>query len=776
MPQGQGLTVVKSEPLPAGTPPPGPGALRVVTSQPLPGSRGPGAAAPPVSGRGGGAGNTRIAAATPPPTEPFYPGGWKGAAQDAAGVAGGIGATALATALLPEAAPVAGVAGVAKALPYAARVARGAIGILGAGTGGAAAAGATGSPLTAQAPPSGEEPDSVVDAFKRQAEMEAAGLGTGWVINALGRRMIGSTVGRKADQWLRGTREAHLEDAQRILDQARDAVHAHAAATSRESVARAATAAGHEADAVAAQQQAMSAEATARAAKSFGETQAGQIRQQWPTGAALLQPAHAATPPPNLPRQAATQVKAVVEGPAKRALDQIGQAVETAAESGPPVDFRPIKAQAQAMYAHTQPAAAGGAIPPDVAGYFSNVDEATIRQIFAKGGVALEEAHPLPGVLRQIQEAPDTVPFADAHRYKRMLDDAIGWRPAGAVQAPAKKQLAQITKGVRGQIRTMMASHAPYTQATQAYRDAAILYAPGGLARKIQATAEVNPEAVVNTLVKVQEPTKLQMLREVLLHHAEQGGDPERGRQAWQAVQAAVMEKHLIRPGLDKFDQSVAKMHPEFLHALTEDGPARGVFERLRQMAEAVKSIEGRTAATVDVATADARAARTRQAAAEGKASVLRQQSKQVAAQRAVEQTDLRAETTRAARNLREARKPTAAEKAFGESSLATAPPPATVGSELAYAAAAPPGSPRQLAGTARLVLRGPKVNDLIRWASLSPTGTQAFVRAVTSPAPGQAIAALIRLKDWMGGAQPPTMAVGHQQGQPAAVPPPGPR
>ncbi len=805
------------------------------------GRGGPPPAAPSAGGRGAGPGDTRRAAATPPPSHEFYPGGWKAAGQDFAGMVGGGLATAGATALLPEAAAVAGVTGVAKMLPMAARVARGAIGVAGAGAAGGGAALAEGAPLSG-----GEE--SAAAAFKRQAEMEAYGLGTGWALSGLGRRAIASRVAGKAKEWLEATRNVNMDDVTGIFQRAQDAIRSHArqGAEMRLAQTEATNALGDVVQGAKTEARGAFGAATAtkeglpqqiEGIRARGATAEAAAKARWPQTEAqvtppqrpqgggparyahtqdgfggpdipmyeVTDPAHALagshvsgatltehgipipshTPPPsgNPTARAAQSTAEVVSGPAQRSLDKLGQAVEGAAESGPSVSLAPVKAKAQAMVAKTQPGSGEGAIPPEVQAQFGKpgaVDPALIRQRLLDAGVQLEEAHPLPGVLAKLNDLPDDVSFADAHKYKRLLDDAIGWKPAGAVKAPARGQLKQITKGVRGQIREAMAGHAPYEQATAAYRDASTLFGPQGLARKIQAAASANPEALVNSLVKPSEPSKLQMLKEVLTHHAAEGGGAEAGQEAWQQVQSTVMYKHLIQPGIENFDKSVAKMHPEFLHTLTGDPYARQVYTRLQTMSEAVKGIRDQTAMEIRGArgetarvTAGHKAvgqeARGRQWAAEGQKATLTRQGAAVNAQHAVEGQELQERRALASRDVAEARKPTDAEREFGRSSLSKPPSAASEGSDIAYAAMSPAGSPRQIAGAARLVLRGPKVNDLVRWASLSPRGTQMFVRAVTGPAPGQAIAAMIRLYDWEHGEGGPAQAPVRK----AATPPP---
>jgi hypothetical protein len=773
--------------------------------------------AQPVSGRAGGPGNTQIAAATPPPSQPFYPGGWKAAGQDLGGVLGGAAAGAAATALLPEEATVAGVAGVARMLPWGYRALRAALTVGGAGAGGGAVAAAEGAPITGA-----EGEDSIAHAAKTQSEQEAAGLGVGWLAGGIGRRLIASRVAQNAKDWLEATRNLNMEDVKGVLQRAQDAIRAHATTGAVTKAAQTTALAPLEAESLAHQMAAKGMESAAKTntaaaqrsaamipeARVAGKAEADQLKAQWPTAEGPpMALGHtpggsAASPPPNYPAQATRAVTDVVEGPAQTSLDRLGKAVENSAQSGPRLNLTGLKAKMQTMFAKTQPMAEEAAIPAEIQAQFSGSRKSPeqIRQMLTDAGIPLEAEHPLPGVLGKIQDLPNDVEFATGHQTKRMLDDAIGWKPPGAVKAPARTQLAQITKGIRGELRDQMAVHEPYNQATAAYRDASKLFGPQGLPRKIQAAANANPEAIVNSLVKPSEPTKFQMLKEVLTTHAEAGGGEEgkaAGQAAWQRVQSTVMYKHLIQPGIENFDASVAKMHPEFLHTLTSDPEARQVFDRLQQMSEAVKTSEGQTAQTIRDLGAQSRSARasardlttqaakarTGQAISEASASMIRQQGKQVAAQHAVEGQQLQTDRLEAQRAVSDAAQPTAAERAFDKSSLVKQGNAVQQGSDLAYAAVSPPGSARQVAGVARLALRGPKMNDLIRWASLSPTGTQMFVRAVTSPVPGQGIAAMIRLYDWMHGAKPPEMAVGHKQGGTtagpagsAATPPPGPR
>lgn len=808
--------------------------------------------------------------------------------ENAAGMVGGALATGAVAAAAPEVAGVAGLAGVAKALPWAWRAGSALAGVAGAGAAGGAAGVAEGKPLTGE--------DSALKAAEWQAGLQAAGLPVGWLINAAGRRIMATTVGKQALEWLGTARGRHVEEAQQVLTTAQDALDVHA---KRQALARVA-----EVD----QQQALAR--AGEQATVAGDTRTAALKAQWPSAesapprpgvvgpaaTAPLQPvpAHqsleaalrageadlhiqgtappnpdrgpggltlrppapqnaqsisaamdrrdallgrtetsaavpppgplymsgrrsgppspamaeqlafaeqrAATPPPMAPAHAPTpvgqpsyasqatqQVADVVAGPAQTSKERLGAAVEAAAETGPQVPWTPIRNRVEAMYAKTQPAAisapAGGEIPADIQGYLSNQTPQQIRAFMEKAGIPLEEAHPLPGVLAKLQEVPtESISFADAHKFKRLLDDAIGWKPAGAVQAPARGQLKQVTKGIRKEIRTAMSGHQPYEQATAGYSAASKLFGEKGLARKIQAAAEANPDALVNALVKVNEPERLRMLREVLLHHAEQGGGEvgaAQGQNAWAAVQSTVMYQHLIKPGIDQWEKSLAKLHPEFLQTLTQEPYAKAVFTRLQTLAQAVKASEAQAAAESRVIAS--------QQASHTAGSATRK------AEAGVEGLGLRRTRLEAARGVQEARRSpltprpgedfigrqlTNQEEAFRKSSLGNPASTTQQISDLTYAATAPPGSPRQMAGMARLLWRGPKANDLIHWASLSDQNTQMVVHALSGQNSAQAVSALMRGVEelYRQHRGEPRMAVGHQQGGAASPPPAPPR
>ncbi len=284
--------------------------------------------------------------------------------------------------------------------------------------------------------------------------------------------------------------------------------------------------------------------------------------------------------------QAGRATEAVVQGPAKRSLNKLGAAVETAAESGPDLNFAPIKARAQDLAAQIRPMASHGP-SSDVdrtftstfgttAGHLSTAEKAAT---LAKVGVTVEDTHPLPGVLQAIGDAPDVVPFKAAHQYKRLLDESVNW------ESPAKKQIQQITKATRNDLRAAMTGHQPYDQATQAYANALPLFTKGAAA-KLHKAAIDNPESLIDVL-KPNAPTRLDMLHEVLTTHATEGGGQAEGEQAWNGIRAAWTRKHFISGGVEKFDSQVQKIDPEFLKTMYGDHEGQVVLGNLQQISTA---------------------------------------------------------------------------------------------------------------------------------------------------------------------------------------------
>lgn len=650
--------------------------------------------------------------------------------------------------------------------------------IAGAAAGGGATAAVQGQPI---GPAAG-----------RQAGYEVGGQAVSWPLRALGRRLVAPGVGTRAKAALEQTRDATLGRLDSALQQAQSTLRGSRASTAKSVVGFKETR--------------RLADDAARQAEIGGKAQAEGIKAKWPGpppgppsatfshndhpdwgGAPMYHanvpaghPLHQSTvgagtlrehgiPVPGQPGvlnqpitaagRATQQVQQVVEGPAQHSLDRLGKAVEEAAESGPAIPWTPIRDKVERMYAHSQPTVLAGeaAIPAQVQAQFGAATPAAkVKQLLADAGVALEESHPLPGVLGKLQQVEgESISFADAHKFKRLLDEAVNW------DSPAKKQVQQITKGIRGTLRQAMQVHAPYNAATEAYRQTRPLFTTG-LAKSITKSATTNPDALLG-LIKSSEPTKLQMLKEVLTHHAESGGGAAgaaEGQEAWNSVRSAWTYDQLIKPGLEKFDAQLAKAHPEFLSTMFGDQEGKQVLGNLSQLADAYHTALATAAA--DVATHRG----TASAAA-------------VAAQRTADAGKLQgyghAADVAAAKEARRGALPgiRAQEQAFKASSLVRPPGPKETGVHLAQVAIHGTTGYGSIRAIGHLI-KGPKVKDLIHWAALSPARTQLVVKALTGPEPGMALTDLYRVVH--GHEQPVSQPGGPPAAKPSALtPPPGP-
>lgn len=675
--------------------------------------------------RASGPGSASGSHTAPPPAPPFD---WRSAAED---VGGTLGATA-ATALAPE-----------FALPaWAARTYAVAKPIVGAAVGG----GVTGAAV-------GDNPLTVAGT---QAAYDAGGQLVSWPLKAAGRRLIASKVGRYAKQALESGRAAVTEQFDRVLAQAEAAIRGNRQGLSRAVASQTGAVQGAEAgvrDAV----------DTVRTVKAMGAADVEQAAARWPGG-----------PPPPAPTQ---QVADVLQGPAQHSLDRLGKAVDAAAETGPTIPWEPIQAKLNAMAGKIDPKVLhatdiGAVATPAGMVNAGQINPANlqrmkpddIRDYLATVGIPLEESHPLPGVLGKIMSVQqDTIPFADAHRFKRLLDEAVNW------ESPAKKQVQQITKGIRNTLRESMATHTPYNQATAAYASARPFFTEG-YGKKATKLAVGDPEGWVPLVSNTQKPTRIQMLKDVLTQHAAAGGGPTgaaAGQEAWNSVRAAVTHAKFIQPGIEKFESTLTKAHPEWVNALYGDADGRVVLDNLRQISQAWRQAQGAADRLTAAATQGVRTARGGAQAAKDALTATRTAG-------AVRTADLASTKSQIAAQVRALKPPTAVEQRFAQSSLAAPPSPAQAATDLAHMAI-PGHSVFKLASASRLWLKGPRVDDLIEWAAYSPKGTQLLVQALTGPAPGMALAVLARKANLQGSANPTEEEL---QPVPAhgAAPPPGPR
>ena len=608
-------------------------------------------------------------------------------------------------------------------------------------------------------PPEGSsvmaEPPSILGAGAEQAGYELLGHVFAWPVRAIGKRVLASPVTRQASK--------HFDE---LLTGAKDAL------TSARTVASEALATATEAGA------ALKESASERASRLIAGVRTGgreSIRHATELGEEKVAQAagkyeRIATAPPTVtPRVAGQRAIDVIKGPAKDARSEIGQMVEEAAKSGPDVDITPLKAEAQRILqeeirppleAFPRPGMPGKELSPaeqtiaELQPLLANFTPERVAGLQGAQRVqyeamqkAMEEAresaaqdvlkHPAMQVLGRIISADDTVPFEAAHLFKRELDDSIGT----AWDKSVRNRVTNITKVMRGTLRDQLSGHAPYDVATQAYASIAPLYTKG-IAPKLLRVAEESPEAIVS-LIRPDDPTKVSMLKDLLVGQGEAGGAAGKGQYAWDSVRSAWTHRKLIRGGLKGIDDRIAKMDPEFADVMYGDGPGQMVLNNLKSISAAYKSALERAAAGV-AETKDV--ARGAMGAAQAAGRGIKQEASKIAR---AQTHDVRREgralvqgkITDLAGARGEARK-------FSLSSLVRADKTDAL-VDVLRAGVQGPGTLFGGISTMRL-LRGVKDDELVKYAAYSSEGTQLLVDILTSPAPQASIGALVRL---LGGA-----------------------
>ena len=550
------------------------------------------------------------------------------------------------------------------------------------------------------------------NAGTEQAAYEAGGQAAAWPLNAAMRGSIGKTLSKETADSLAATRTATTSRLQSALDAAQTVLGKSKAAKAE--TVQSARALG--AEGVQGAQEASRAGVVGAKAQTADELAAAQ--QALPQTPAVT------------PMQATHHVAAAVRGPVQASKNKLGQAVEEAAQSGPDVNWAPIKAKVQAMVANTQPATTAGA--DDISRTYTeltgssgaNVKPAEKASFLQRAGVSVEAEHPLPGVLHQIGDAPDTVSFSDAHKYKRMLDDAVNW------ESPAKKQVQQVTKGVRGDIRGAMVGHAPYDQATAAYQQVAQLSSDKQLGQKLVKVAQGSPGDLVS-MINPKQPVRTQMLFDLLQQH---GG--EQGQAAVDSVRAAWTHEKLVSGPIESLSSRIQALPPEFEQAFYGDASGQRVLGNLRNIGSAVDNIVSRGEEGVAAARDTGRAAVT---SAKQQATQTTTQAV-TGANRAV--THNADQVTGARQALAASKPPTGNEQAFLKSAIAPPPPaphPAVQVLDLLTS------SKIGMAKKAVKWLKSPAGTDLVQWASYGSPRTQRLIQALNSPTPSAGLANLAR-------------------------------
>ena len=683
------------------------------------------------------------------------------------------------------------------------------------------------------------EMGDVGSAMTQQGLQEMLGQGTATaVINPIGRRLLGARVaqyaGKKlaaAEQTLSATKQVMLGRLERALAAA-DQLAASTRVAARQATARTADlgrvetrGAGEAAD------QALAAARTAaagnlRAARTAGSQRVAAAKSTAAQGVGQAEQARIAaataaqapyTSRVNTPPDAALAGRQVLDltfeqgGAAKVAKDVAGQAVEQAAESGPPVPTASLRDRLVELSNQMTPSVLQDGDPTRAGiGSFEGYSVEQAKAILARNpdvaqALALvpPELH-LPAALsyaNDVVNSGDTIPFADAHKVKRLLDEVVHW------DQTARTSREAATKGFRGTLRELMRGHAPYDAAAAHYKEIAPWYGKSGIAGQLRKVGQTNPEKIV-PLLNAKNPTRAAHLVHLLTTQAEAGGDAEGGQAALEAVQAAWIHQNLIQGGINKLGDRLAKLHgPQqaFRDAFLGGAHASEILGNLQQISEAYQaaiSREGITAAKtagqqgVEAATATARAGldtaradaarRVAEVAGQGRATVAGTQDLGVQGTRleremgtqAVEQAQrakgqASADLVAGRAGFREQEKALRGEqKALARSSLL--PKGSQWADVMRAVVLAPKGEFWGFVSLVKL-MHGPTAQDLTRWAAASPASTQALVRAINSPFPALAIADLVRVSGILSEEDPsePAMAPSHGQvGQPIPVQP----
>ena len=290
------------------------------------------------------------------------------------------------------------------------------------------------------------------------------------------------------------------------------------------------------------------------------------------------------TAPPALrPSHTGQMVEAVAQGPAKQTLDRMGAAVGEAAESGPPIPAEPLRERLAGLAEEITPMAdeaSAMTVKGDV------LPEAVARRIRERNPdlALLPPEHPLPATLNRIRDMladHETIPYADAHKIKILLNNAVNW------DRPAKSTAEQITKGFQQTLRKSMQGHAPYDQATAAYASAVPLFRNKSLVAGLHKQAVDNPGAIVPLIKgfgKTAQPTRLRNLFAVLGEYAAESGGEAEGQAATDAVRAAWTHANLITGNPAKITERIAKLDPEFAEVMYGDAAGRTVLQNLKQI------------------------------------------------------------------------------------------------------------------------------------------------------------------------------------------------
>lgn len=499
--------------------------------------------------------------------------------------------------------------------------------------------------LTGQAPPStGSAAEAAGMGGLVQGGQEAVGQGLMWPVKAVGRRIIGSRVGRFAEEGLSAAKTAALTKLQGALDTAQDflrttkagarTANVQAGTTTRQLVTNAANTARKGVE------QATSDVAdrtgVAKDLAEHGVEQAQKAAETGEAGASSRYNQIVGSKPPSAAAAGRAANEVIQTGGAAEARNMAGRAVDAAAESGPDIDISQLKAEARKVVeGQIRPPETSfpRRAPADVAAEGVDAEHAALA---ASTGMSKEDiskmaeraanepdsaaAKAYAVIKKSAGEYLSETPAASLSPAEQALAEAQGEAGKESLKHPAmsvlqrilnagdtvpfkdahlwkveldnairntrdqsvKSQVAALTQKFTGSLRGALkaAGHQPYEDATAAYAKIAPLYTKG-YAASLKKVAREAPESIV-TMLNPAQPTKAKMLVDLLTHQAAEGGDAEGGRAALESVQAAWVRKKVIEGGIEKLGDRVDKIPAEFRSAFLGDRKAKSVLDNLK--------------------------------------------------------------------------------------------------------------------------------------------------------------------------------------------------
>ena len=398
-------------------------------------------------------------------------------------------------------------------------------------------------------------------------------------------------------------------------------------------------------------------------------------------------------------------------GAATRALQETGQRVKLTAEAGPVLAVSAVRQRAHELAKNSFPTSVVGQPSEQALMVKGQIDE--LQQLMLPGDNATSRAlqgevqsfseqlaqmeqrvpPPLPGLLGLMQSMPDEISFADAHKLKTLLDESVNW------DTVSKKQLQQITKGVRNTLRGVMQSP-EYNAATKAYEQQVQLYRKGRGRDIINAVVNQRGGKLPDML-NGENPVAAAQVRELLVGQSIKGGDEAGGQSAWNQLRDHYTHNKIIKGGINGLGdrlRALTEEHPEFVRAVYGDELGQQQIKNLGQVVNAIELAQ-------EAMKGELRAAQQGVRAVQGEGKDLMESSLRPFIQQYGATNEI-VDLTRF----------------IGFGSTRTG-----------------------FLSAARLLFENPRNEDIIRYAAKSNATTQKFVRALFSPNGERVLASMIR-------------------------------